>query len=282
MEHVRIGKKITEKGTIAILIDHESKADWLKSEVHKLQYEGICLKATRHGYRTEVFPLVKKEMSAAKLHQMLSFRSIKGLIVAVPIAMDFYKKFPWYEYAAVRIHQIGSRDFDLDQILADYFYNATLAYSKLLERGYERIGLCLHQVTSPQWIGAYQYAQSKLPPAKQMEPFLGSQSVSEKKRFERWYLKWKPEVILTGGLEGWHWLDEIGVPASEREVATLTKLESSTFSGVHSNSATIGEVACEVVVNHLIHNAFGPRKGSQTILIKGQWAEGTSLQRIIS
>ena len=53
----------------------------------------------------------------------------------------------------------------------------------------------------------------------------------------------------------------------------------SEFSGVEENNFLVGELICDLVVNHIIHNERGLSENPRLLLVKGTWVEGKTTPR---
>ncbi|MDF3059106.1 MAG: LacI family transcriptional regulator [Rariglobus sp.] len=273
MEHVRTGRHITDQGTIAILTASTSRDEWLSNEVNDSNYRGMRDHAERRGYGTECFYLGQPGMTTVAVDRILQARGIRAVIVADPTWPTLFRGFPWHRYAACRSAWWKRSSTGLDTVVSDHFHNLGVAFARLQRRGCERIGLCLHQTTSSRWIGAYLFHQSTLPPHRQLPVFQGPPGPHAPAAFRSWYETWKPDAILSGGMEGWLWMQETTTTPERIRFASLNRPRNSPFPGIDENSHTIGTAACDVAINHLMHNDLGLPENPREILIKGMWIE---------
>lgn len=171
----------------------------------------------------------------------------------------------------------------IDRVSADHHYNVTLGMKKLIERGYERIGLSLPGLVSnpraSNWLAGYLAYQYYLPQAHRIPPFLGSIHTTSSARFRQWYKLWKPEALLCLLGEELQWMEQMGLSPQDLPLACLNRPQRSGFSGVDENNFLVGELTCDAVVNHIIHNERGLPASPQRILVEGTWVDGETLHR---
>ena len=163
--------------------------------------------------------------------------------------------------------------------------NAALAFRKIMEKGYERIGYVGHRTLSSAFLGGYLQAQTvqlserrrHLPPLLFREDHVADSESLE--RLLPWLDKWKPDAILTEcdispllKKAGLHVPNRIGL-------AGLNILDLPFDAGVYQNFEEIGRVATLVVISLLNDNARGTPPIFREILIEGKWVDGLSLPR---
>jgi LacI family transcriptional regulator len=283
MEHIRSGKQLHDQGTIAILVDAESEADWIcHDETYKMHFEGFMRRAEHRGFRTECFFLQEKGLSDEIIDRILYSRGISGVILAAP---DRLRKksfsFKWERYAIATISYEWNF-LSIDRVSSDLRYNTFLAFNKLIERGYEHIGLALPPSAlnklDSNWLASYLSCQYYLFQSRRLPIFVGSPSTCSVSTFRSWYNRWKPDALLCLLGEELEWMEQIGLsPLEDMALVCLNRPLNSKFSGVEENSILVGELASDIVVNHIIHNERGLSDHPQMILVRGTWVEGETL-----
>ncbi len=281
MEHIRSGKEMVNQGSIAILIDAASKADGiLRTEAYKLQLDGFHQRAQLRGYNTEIFYLRGKEISSEKLDRILYARGFAGIILAAPSQQQqpsFQLRWERYAVASVSYAWIN---LPIDRASSNHRDNVRLAFEELEARGYERIGLALPTgALNPKdrnWLSGYIACQHGLPKSRQLPVFVGSVPEGSEEKFRRWHGKWKPDALLCLLGEELAWLERLS-PRKLIALACLNRPAGSDFSGIEENNLLVGELTCDIVVNHIIHNERGLSEHPRLILAKGTWVEGKTL-----
>ena len=287
MAQVRSGKKISDQGVIALLVDDRSEQCWhQQSHVFEIYQQGVARRCAELGFQVENYFLRAPEMGAAKIDSILHARDIRGLILAPPYRGNRVLPMHWNRYACVAGSPAWVRQ-DFDLVTSDHAYNVRFAFEKLKGLGYERIGMCLglryvevsHGI--PKWLPGYLEAQHYLPPKNRVPLFTGDYCQGDQVAFEKWFSKWKPDALLT--LRGYEkgWLDKSGIRVPEdMGVACCVLRSEDTHSGVNENFDRVGANAVELVVSKIAHNEYGPSEYPKQILIPGRWVAGSTTRKL--
>ena len=168
----------------------------------------------------------------------------------------------------------------IDRASSDHRANIRMAFEEVDARGYERIGLALPTgALNPKdrsWLAGYLACQYDLPKFRQIPVFVGSVPEGSEEKFRRWHGKWKPDALLCLLGEELEWLERLS-PRNDIALVCLNRPGGSEFSGVEENNRLVGELTCDIVVNHIIHNERGLTDHPRLILAKGTWVEGKTL-----
>ena len=280
MEHIRRGKEMVNQGSIAILIDSESEtAALLRPEAYRQQLEGFVQRARLRGYNTATFYLRGNGISSENLDRILYARGYAGIILAAPSSQPPSFQLRWERYAVATVGYTCNY-LPIDRASSDHLGNVRLAFDELEARGYERIGLVLPtgppKPRGPTWLAGYLACQHELPKSRQLPVFVGSVPEGSEEKFRRWHDKWKPDALLCLLGEELSWLARL-TPRKPIALACLNRPVGSDFSGVEENNFLVGELTCDIVVNHIIHNERGMSDHPRMILAKGTWVEGKTL-----
>lgn len=283
MERIRSGKQVHNPGSIAILIDSESEHDWHGGgEAYRLQLEGYIRRANLRGYNTECFYLRKSGMSDESIDRIIYTRGFSGIILAGPDRLQKTSfQFQWERYAVASVSYEWN-NLPIDRASSDFRMNTITAFTQLLQRGYERIGLalpsCAFNPRDSNWLAGYLSSQYRLPRSAQIPVFEGDVATGAGKLFRKWYDRWKPDALLCLLGEELMWMQEMGLsPEKDMALVCLNRPSDSAFSGVEENNVLVGELACDIVVNHIIHNERGLATNPRLILVQGTWVDGNTL-----
>jgi LacI family transcriptional regulator len=282
MERIRTGKEVLEQGSIAILASRDFKKGWPQdAEAYKLQHQGWTQRAARNGFRTEVFYYGEDGVSDHALDRILYSRGFSGVILGAPYTLNktsFDLRFERYSLATISVKW---HTLSIDRAATDHAANVTLAFNELVKRGYRRIGLVLPgealEIGQNRWLASYlnhQYHQSR---SFRIPVFEGSPKTCPMAKFRAWHNRWKPEVILCLLGEEMLWLNEMGLSPTDLGLACLNRPEISRFSGVEESNVLVGELACQIVINHIIHNERGLSAQPTITRVQGRWIEGDTL-----
>jgi len=282
MAQVRSGRKISDQGVIALLIDARSEQEWhQKSHVFRIYQQGVMRRCVELGFHLETFFLQEPGMRADKIDSILHARGIRGLILAPRYKGDRVLPMQWEWYACVAgAHAWVRHDFDL--VASDHAYNVRLAFEELTRLGYERIGMSLElrfveNRGVPKWLPGFLEAQHYLPEKNRVPLFTGNYWNDDQAAFEGWLSKWKPDVVLT--MRGFEkgWLDKMGVRVPEDiGLASCVLRSGDLFSGIDENFGHVGAIAVEQVTAKIARNEYGPSEHPKQILIPGRWVEGAT------
>jgi LacI family transcriptional regulator len=284
MERIRSGREITEQGCLAMISDLTSIDEAMPGEVYRTQWENIRKRASRSGYRVELFLTGAPGMSAPKVSRILDARGIRGIIIG-NCTDHFYQNtknvIAWSRYACATLKtNFAMNGFDC--ACSYHYYNMTLAFQRTMEKGYRRIGVVLPRgvltkESAAEWLGAYLACQQWVPPAQRLALFLGAPNSSRLTEFKSWYRQQRPDALLCLWGEEMEWLEAMKLTPNELPLVCVNRPVGSIFAGVDENNAVIGELVCTMVINQLIHNQRGIPSHSQYVRVKGTWFDGPTL-----
>ena len=266
-------------GKIAFLTWWDSPREWERIYAHNGFYEGANERASELGYDLENIWLGQEGMTPRRMGDILYNRGIKGVIVSSfkypkeDYAMD------WKKFCAVKINLVPV-GLELNCIRNDQMQMIRLAFSKIIEKGYRRIGLCLNENwaigTNHMWECGFLYEQSKLKEQEKVPIFLGP--FMGKKLFQNWYQEHLPEVIIgmQGQLESW--LEDINVVLG-KDVAfvDIDKKSGDKCAGIMQRHTFVGRTAVDVLHGQMVRNDYGQPTVAGEFIVPGEWSDGDTL-----
>lgn len=249
-----------------------------------LYWKGASAAATKFGYRLEEFCL-GGDLTPKRLHQILSTRGIRGLLLPPHQQQPDWGNFPWEEYSIVRF----GRSLQTPQshiVTADQVANTILAFQKIRERGYRRIGFVTNEEDSRDrgqlFEAGYLIAQRMVAEDQRLPIFMtnGYAPGERRKAFAKWLEMHRPDAILTEQIDFLNLLER-AVPGTripeDLGLAVTSVLDGRADSGIDQNAEEIGRVGF-LMLNSLINDgARGIPKIFRQILVEGSWVDGTSL-----
>jgi LacI family transcriptional regulator len=282
MAHIGAGRKPQEHGCIALLVaksDGVRKYNQRGSRTFRLQQKGLAERAKQLGFSTEFFEINDGGMNPARIDGILQARGINGLVFSPPKVLDVnMTDLTLSRYAMVSI-TYSWLEPRIDRVATNHRHNVQLAYRKLLEKGYTRIGMCLPEEAlwgvDGNWLAGYLLQRELTPRPQQIPLFVGKPGVTPIAKFQGWLKKWKPDAIV--GLIGHEkdWLDELKIDIpGEIAIACVNRLPDSSLSGVEENHEVVGATAIEMVAAQIMRNEYGPPAHPRTIFIEGEWVDG--------
>lgn len=247
-----------------------------------LYWEGAAAAADKFGYRLEEFRL-GRDLSPQRLHQILSTRGIRGLLLPPHTVPPDWGDFPWHEYSVVRFGRSLST-VPTHLVTADQVANTILAINTIRERGYKRIGYmsCEHhdRTHGPLFLAGYLHAFVTLPEKERIPPLniADLDSCQYGKALLAWIRKHEIEAIFTDRSELIEVLSQLGIKVPDDVAVAVTSVrDAQADAGIDQRPEEIGRVGF-VVLNSLINDgAVGIPKVFRQVLVTGSWVDGSTL-----
>jgi len=243
---------------------------------------GALMAAEKFGYRLEEFPVSEKQ-PLKRLERIFLARNIRGIIVApLPPGESGvnWEDFAWNKFSAVRS---GFREQSppLHYVTSAQATNTMLAFDKMRERGYERIGFAGYWNKARMFGAGFLWSQHEPSQRSRVPPFFFSQEIPElhqQGQFEQWLREAKPDGILTDSLAVPSLLEKAGYRVPEDiGVAATNVRDMSVDAGIDQNPEEIGRITTLTVIS-LIHDSdLGIPECIREILVRGKWVDGKSL-----
>lgn len=295
MSNIRNGRETTDKGVIGLLIEARSQEEWCQVETWQSFHQGAARRGRELGFRIDSFFLKQPRTNSSKIDSVLRARGIKGIIIVPPYSKACRIKLNWDQYAAIAVGYAWNEQ-RLNRVAYDNLHNFTEAFNQLRQMGYKRIGTVLDEKFicgnrhGIKWYTAYLDCRDSTPEKQQIPVcIMNTPSAGEfltetadralKDEFRKWFLKWKPDAVITLVGEQKLWLEDMGCRIPEDVgLACLALPEGSGFSGIDENNTVVGAAAVELVAAQIARNEFGLPDQAKTTMIEGRWVDGTTLR----
>lgn len=246
-----------------------------------LYWKGASAAAEKYGYRLEEFRL-GEQFTPKRLHQILSTRGIRGLLLPPQRPQPDWEGFPWSEYSVVRFgRSLSSPRCHL--VTADQVANTMLAFEKIRERGYRRIGFVTDEtdlLRGHLFESGYLTAQRLIDESERLPVFVMNQfaGAEQKSALAAWIQQHRADAIFTNIAEVPAMLKSIGLDVPrDIAIACTTLLDTSMDTGIDQHPEEIGRVGF-LMLNSLINDAArGIPPIFRQILVEGSWVDGASL-----
>lgn len=247
-----------------------------------LYWNGAHAAAEKFGYRLEEFRL-GKNLTPSRLHEILSTRDIRGLLLPPHRAQPDWGDFPWSEYSVVRFGR-SIRDPRMHLVTSDQVANTLLAFAKMSELGYERIGFVTTggdlRRNGHLFEAGYLAAQREVEEARRVPILhLGELAPAQASaKLAGWIRDHKVDAIYTDLSAVPSHLKKAGISyPGQIGLAATTVLDTGIDSGINQNPEETGRVGF-LTLNALINDgARGIPSLYRQILVEGTWIDGTSL-----
>lgn len=277
MTHLR-GSRVTGREPLAWLTNSSHAGEWRKNQPSLRIFEGARAQADKLGYCLEEFWLGEPGMTQSRMSSILHSRSIRGVIVAPLPEVGSLPEMCWDHVAAVccgysltfpRLHRAASHQFQA----------LTVAWDSLIQRGYNRISLCL----SPQddervqnlWLGSFLAAQRKEARSHRIVPLISPEWSARNMR--KWYERCRPDAVISSGQMRMKMMAAgIRVP-EDCGFASLNQMDASE-AGVLHPMEELGAAAVDLVAAELAANRFGLPQTPRTMQVECRWQDGPTVQ----
>ncbi len=283
MSQIRSARQPSEKGVIALVVDHFTEREWHAHESYRVYFQGLTQRADELGYRMEGFFLREPGLTAPRIDRILEARGIRGIVLAPPYFGNRRLAIRWSRYACVGTGYAWEQQ-QFDRVAHDHDQNAYLAFRNLVRLGYRRIGLILPRFFAEgrgtRWLDGFLLAQQSLPARERLPLFIGAPGETDARIFAQWLRRWNPDGLLTLYGHESRWLDELNLRApTDLGLACLIRPPGSALAGVDDRYAEIGAATVELAASKIGFNHFGIPKIPRLLLIEGKWKTGRSVQR---
>ncbi|MBK1827655.1 LacI family DNA-binding transcriptional regulator [Haloferula rosea] len=245
-------------------------------------WQGASKAAEKFGYRLEEFRL-DANFTPERLHQILDTRGIRGLLLPPHHNQPDWKNFPWDKYSVVRFGRtLQSPSCHI--VTADQVANTILAFQKMHERGYRRIGFVAHnfefRYNGMLFELGYIGGQRMIDDCVKLPPLLLRRRKPDEVRasLRAWLDEHRPDAIFTTltDLPAMLKREQLTVP-DDIAVAATTILDTNVDSGIDQHPEEIGRVGF-LMLNSLINDGSrGIPDIFRQILVEGSWVDGSSL-----
>ncbi|WP_309397124.1 LacI family DNA-binding transcriptional regulator [Cerasicoccus maritimus] len=255
---------------------------WRHSRIYSAYFDGACQRAEELGYRIEehVFDLEKDNSKSLK--RVFNARNIQGILIAPLPGYDNSLEFDFSRFYAIAFG-FTLQSPKLHLVSHQHLQSAFMAMDELFSRGYRRIGCCISSESDRRtfhgWSAGVRSYQAKLRKEERI-PIHFTEINQEGDELE-WYLKAKPDVILTQGAHIYDILTAAGIAVPEDVgYAVLDAWKETPFlSGVDQNAHLTGARALELLVEKINIQEIGVPQIATHVLVEGSWNEGMTLRK---
>ncbi|WP_438479691.1 LacI family DNA-binding transcriptional regulator [Oleiharenicola lentus] len=257
-------------------------------DLHKLQefeayWRGANEAAAQLGYRLEEFK-IGADLSSDRLQKILSARGIQGILIPPHFKGLDLPGFDWSQFSIVRLG-ISVKHPRAHVVTSDQINCSSLAFERLRERGYARIGYVTSRAfdrnTGGNFRAGYLSMQDALVPLRaQLHPLIFEEEDSQKnlRQLRLWLKSARPDAVIASDRSLAKYLVSLGckVP-DDLAVATVSVLDGNFDAGVDQNSYEVGLVALRTLASLIHQNERGIPRYCRRILVEGRWVDGTSV-----
>ncbi|MDP0500105.1 MAG: LacI family DNA-binding transcriptional regulator [Verrucomicrobiota bacterium JB022] len=277
---------IDERGLpLACITTGAAPGLWRESPTESAYWEGACKRAKTYGYYVEEYWLEQPRMKPQRLSDILWNRGIKGVIIPPVLRVltgtnrDVRMELDWARFCAVTIGDPLTSP-ELNRVVHDHYASMLTAMNRLMELGYRRIGLCLHEhmdlTVNQRWQAGYRVFRTNHP-IERFEPLIRSKLSAEAVR--DWIAHNRIDAILSAGHNMPEFFRQTGIEIG-RDVAYADldlypdAPQHRNVSGIVQNSEMLGMAAVDMTVSALQRNQTGVPKVPFVTQVRGTWIDG--------
>lgn len=280
MKQVRRRRRVVERPTIAYITSHPDKDSWRERSIFRRTFDGAARRSAELGYKLEEFWLKEPGMNGDRLGKILWTRSIDGVILAPLPRGRGHVHMKWDRLAAATINFSVVRP-NLHRAAHHQMQSLSMAVRRLLRLGYRRIGLAMPRETDARadhnWAASFLFHEDHMGGPERW-PRLVTDEWHEA-AFCDWYRLRRPDVIMSTDARVMRWLELMGVrvPIDVGFVNLEWGEDETNSTGIRQNVRLVGAAAVDLVVEQLEHNERGLPVHPKTVLIGGEWVEGSTV-----
>jgi DNA-binding LacI/PurR family transcriptional regulator len=275
------------KETLAWISHSPTAFPWRHITTYATYHAGACARANALGFDVESFDLQQQQLGRRRLDGILSARGIRGLLICPPVQQGEIYEFPVDRYSLITFGY-SVRSPLMHRVSSSHFLATKTIFNRLIECGYRRIGfagnLQVNIKTQDLCLSAYLggCVNHGLEPLPELlaDPYTPQDFVP---RFRKWHELHRPDaVIITSPI----WPDVqrsgIRIPEELGVASPMVSCMHPELTGVIEKSEQIGAIAVDTLVQLIQHDERGVPRDPRTILLEGQWNEGTTVMNVAS
>ena len=279
----RVLKPVAAHPAIAYLTEWPTRDAWLAEEAHARIYKGARARAEQLGYLFQPIWLGEPGMTAARWNKVLWTQNFSGLIIA-PLPGLGHSNLDWSRFSAIRIdpsllvsprlHSVGNNQYRCMQI----------AVREARARGYRRIGFAIKKLDNERvdllWSAGLLAEQADHGNEELIPPLIPSQWGAD--AFKEWFLRCRPDVVLSTHLKALVWMKELGlrIPKDVGFIDLDCMDPSGGRAGVSQNHENVGAAAVDGLTRMIQQNERGIPAVPQTTYLDGDWVDGRSVRAL--
>lgn len=244
---------------------------------------GAVAAAEERGYRLVRFDI--GDAPLARLSRLLDARGVAGVIV--PPHEPGCGDWAGLERSRLAVVRIGhSVELAAHAVGCDQAEAAMLAWSRMRDRGYRRIGF----VTQPggeagsRFSAGFLFAQSRADVSERVPVRVldGDTRESERAQLAEWLALHVPDAILTAHAGVRLHLADLGVRVPDDVgLAATSVLDGDCDTGLDQCSREIGRAAVELLDGLLVRREFGASDSPRMTTLKARWVDGGGVPGLV-
>lgn len=244
-------------------------------------YPAAAEVAASHGFSIETIHL-DDYRDAKAATRVLYNRGIRGLLLPPFWPEEDMTALDWSAFTPVCCGY-GWRSLPAHTVTFDWFKATQLAWRKVTEHGYRRVGAAVFCHTPPAEddflrIGACHAEQALLHQPEHCIPPLTC-GHDDREAFVAWLRTHRPDAVVgfSDGMYFWAREEGFRIPEDLAYVSLMADPKNA-LAGMPYDLPTIGAAAAEYLITLLHGNELGLPKHPRTLLVEPEWHDGPSLR----
>lgn len=269
---------------IALVSNWPKCDDWLRRESAQRLLAGATAWARTYGYDVQHLWAREGGMTPARFSCVLTARGIRGLILAPLEHPDSRFDLDWEMFSAVTIER-PVRYAHFHHIVPNYSADLCLAWTRLRERGYTRIGLAIEATLAErvahQWEAAHAFEQSRVASPLAPVPTLIVSGPNPSATIGAWLRHHRPDAVISrcNDVLAAAAVLKLRVPRDLGYASLNVVDDAPGVSGILQHRDVMGAAAVDALHGLLHRNHRGPHPVAQGTQIDGSWHEGRTVAK---
>lgn len=240
-------------------------------------WRGACEAASHMGYRLEEFQLSAKTKHK-ELNRRLRAKGFRGLLLPPEGDPAALKRFPWEKYHVVSLsHYTNTPATHL--VAPDRVGNCSLAFDRMRNRGYRRIGFLTHRfpetVNDKLSVAGFLSAQSELPESEHL-PIFTTRDHPLPHQLSEWLDRHQPDAILTDLPDASRLLKRTGLRIpQDLGLAFCCGSRGVASAGIDCHPEEVGRIAIETLQRAI--GGYLSQECNVRVAVNGHWHDGRTL-----
>lgn len=245
-------------------------------------FAGARQRCAEIGYVLEEIRMADLDHDCARVRRILRNKGIKGILLPPAEKADSRLDLDLSGFSAVRFGY-SFRYPVLHTVSNAQFRTASLAVERLLDLGYQRIGMFMsrdvNMRTGGNFIGGFNATLDKIPKDRWVPPY-HQQYADSREEIRRWLKRRRVDCVIAHGYGPLAAMRALGVRVPEEigYVDIALNADEKIVSGMRQNSFQVGAVAVDQLNSLMFHGEQGVPRIPMHVYVEGEWFEGTTVR----
>lgn len=283
MSEIRRSSVGAFRGIVAVIdLDGAGKRSTGAAAYHNLMLKGAMEGASRLGYKVDYFTLGEGHISVPRLNKILGSRGIRAAMFLPAFGKPAISELDWEHLTGIYTDYLID-DPAIHNVSPDHFRSMTIALQKLMELGYKRPGLVLHESSDRRllfrWEAGFSSYWTHHTDYDLLNPLVCNELTRE--TFLEWFEATQPDVVMCHRGEVLKWMKEAGCKVPETHGFCCLNLVFGEVdaSGLDLRPRLGGIRAMEALIAQLHRNEYGVPEVPSTMTYSAKWQDGPTLRK---